>query len=103
MDDLNLPVGNQNGSPKDAVVVENATVTLTPPKVMTLAEVEKAHILSVLTIVGGNKVKAAEALGVSVKTIYNKLHEYGLITASEKTAAVPTKNKKTADVLKQLS
>ena len=46
-------------------------------KIITLEALEKRHILAVLTHFKGNKAKAAEALGVSVKTIYNKLDIYG--------------------------
>lgn len=43
-----------------------------------LKDVEKELILQTLNGVGGNKTKAAKILGVSVRTIRNKLHEYGL-------------------------
>lgn len=42
----------------------------------TLKQIEKEAIVNTLNELGGNKVKAAEVLGISVKTIYNKLHEY---------------------------
>ena len=44
----------------------------------TLGETEKAKILAVLEEVGGNRTKAAERLGISRRTIYRKLEEYGL-------------------------
>jgi DNA-binding NtrC family response regulator len=44
----------------------------------TLDETEKAKILAVLEEVGGNRTKAAERLGISRRTIYRKLEEYGL-------------------------
>jgi two-component system response regulator HydG len=40
---------------------------------MTLAEVEKQHILKVLDFVGNNKTKAAEILGIDRKTLRSKL------------------------------
>jgi two-component system response regulator FlrC len=43
-----------------------------------LKDAEKELILQTLNGVGGNKTRAAKILGVSVRTIRNKLHEYGL-------------------------
>ncbi len=39
----------------------------------TLREVEASHILETLKSCGGNKQRAAQLLGISLKTIYNKL------------------------------
>lgn len=44
---------------------------------MTIHELEKRHILKALNHVDGNKTQAANALGITIKTLYNKLHEYG--------------------------
>ena len=41
-----------------------------------LAEVEKLHILSVLQACKGNRTRAADTLGISIRTLRNKLHEY---------------------------
>jgi DNA-binding NtrC family response regulator len=41
-----------------------------------LEDVERRHILRVLAMYRGNKTRAAEALGVTVKTLYNKLERY---------------------------
>lgn len=43
-----------------------------------LKEMEKELIIKTLNDVRGNKTKAAKILGVSVRTIRNKLNEYGL-------------------------
>ena len=42
-----------------------------------LAEAERRVILTTLARYEGNKPKTAEVLGVSLKTLYNRLHEYG--------------------------
>jgi DNA-binding NtrC family response regulator len=42
-----------------------------------LAEVEKRMILDTLRAEGGNKSKAAERLGIGVRTLYRKIEEYG--------------------------
>ncbi len=44
----------------------------------TLAEVEQAYILEVLRRCGGNQTRAAQRLGISVRTLYNRLHEWGM-------------------------
>ncbi|MEW6184204.1 MAG: sigma-54 dependent transcriptional regulator [Thermodesulfobacteriota bacterium] len=43
----------------------------------TIRDLEKDMIMKTLEEVKGNKTKAAKILGVSVRTIRNKLHEYG--------------------------
>jgi len=45
--------------------------------IITLAELERKHITSALQHFGGNKTQAAHALGITIKTLYNKLHQYG--------------------------
>ena len=45
---------------------------------MSLQEIEKNHILSILTSTNQNKVKTAEILGVGLTTLYRKLKEYGI-------------------------
>jgi len=44
-----------------------------------LAEMEREHILHVLQTAEGNKTRAAEILGISKKTLYHKLREYGFM------------------------
>jgi hypothetical protein len=47
---------------------------------LTLKEVEKAHIIRVLHLKGFNKTHAARSLGVTIKTIYNKIEEHKIET-----------------------
>ena len=44
---------------------------------VSLYELEKRYILKALNFFEGNKTQAANALGITIKTLYNKLHEYG--------------------------
>jgi DNA-binding NtrC family response regulator len=44
---------------------------------MKIAEAERRLILATLKHCDGSKEKTAEMLGVSVKTLYNRLREYG--------------------------
>lgn len=48
---------------------------------MTLHDLERLHICRTLDHLAGNKTRAAKALGITVKTLYNKLHSYGLVNA----------------------
>jgi len=46
---------------------------------LTLASVEKKHICATLKSFSGNKTRAALAMGITIKTLYNKLHSYSLM------------------------
>jgi DNA-binding NtrC family response regulator len=54
----------------------------------TLAEIEKYAILETLRHTGGATSKAAEILGISVRTIQYRLHEYSAAPRSEVDAVV---------------
>ena len=45
---------------------------------MTMANIEKAAIKSTLESVNNNRLRAAELLGVSRRTIFRKIREYGI-------------------------
>jgi len=44
----------------------------------TIAEMEQELIVERLEYFEGNKTQASLSLGITIKTLYNKLHEYGL-------------------------
>ncbi len=46
-------------------------------------EAERMLILKTLESTRNNKTRAAEILGISLKTLHNKLKEYGSATSSE--------------------
>lgn len=45
---------------------------------MNLNEIEKKYIIKVLNITNGNKLKAAQILGIDRKTIYKKIRDYNI-------------------------
>jgi two-component system response regulator AtoC len=47
-----------------------------PTATQPLAQMEKQAILAALRQTGGNRTKAAEQLGISIRTLRNKLQEY---------------------------
>jgi DNA-binding NtrC family response regulator len=47
------------------------------PQPLRLEEIERQHILRVLEEAGGNRERAAAVLGISSRTLYRKLREYG--------------------------
>lgn len=52
-----------------------------PSELVPLSEVERRYVLRVVEAVGGNKTSAAQILGVTRKTLYRKLEEYGATSA----------------------
>ena len=45
-------------------------------RIPTLAQVERRHILNTLNICGHNRTHAAKVLGLSIRCLRTKLHEY---------------------------
>jgi len=76
--------GRIEGSDHDMVLIESSAVlrkmlaeTAEDELLqLPLAEVEKRHILRVLSSTNGNKTRAARILGIDTKTLYNKLKSY---------------------------
>jgi DNA-binding NtrC family response regulator len=62
---------------------------IVPDEQITLEEMERRLILQTLDRVGGNRTRAADILGVSVRTIRNKLHHYGLVGYMADRSAAP--------------
>ena len=50
----------------------------------TIYEVEREYVLAVLSGLNNNKVQAADVLGITVKSLYNKLSEYDLFVEKKK-------------------
>ena len=48
------------------------------PELVTLAEVEKRHIIQVVSATNGNVKRAAKILDISRGTLYRKLKSYGI-------------------------
>jgi DNA-binding NtrC family response regulator len=51
----------------------------------TVDEAERRLIMKTLESTNNNKTKAAEILGISLKTLHNKLKEYGSASAADAT------------------
>ena len=64
----------------DSLQASTDIVPVGPPNLagMTMADVEKLHIMNTLRMFGGNREKTAKALGIGARTLYRKLHDYGL-------------------------
>lgn len=69
--DIVLPV-----NPAQAATEDQAGDCVTVPLGSKLAEAEQRLIYATLGHCGGNKTLTAEVLGVSLKTLYNRLNEY---------------------------
>lgn len=75
----------EKGSEDDATIAVKANLTN-----MTLEEMERNHILQMLAFQQGNKTKTAKALGITIKTLYNKLHRYGLLEKNKSEQQQPS-------------
>jgi len=65
---------------RDATHDEQRSTTAANLLTMSLEEVEREHILRILNDREGNRERAAAVLGISTRTLYRKLREYGVDT-----------------------
>jgi DNA-binding NtrC family response regulator len=66
-----LPEKVRSFRPEKFVVTANQ-----PEEIVTIDELERRYILRVLSLVGGNKSRAAQVLGFDRRTLYRKLERY---------------------------
>lgn len=88
INDESVPVDFEAIRPPGTGEDEYSGFTVKPG--MTMAEIEKAAILSAVKANGGNRRKAAQALGIGERTMYRKLRDYDipLEDSDVKTSAV---------------
>jgi DNA-binding NtrC family response regulator len=60
------------------VADKKTTTAFSPAQGVTLRDMEKQLIERTLEATGGNRTRAAEILGVSLRTVRNKIREFGL-------------------------
>jgi two-component system response regulator AtoC len=68
-----LPVRLRNYKPSHVIVASSNPGELVPLRI-----VEERYVRRVLEAVGGNKARAAKALGIERKTLYRKLERWGM-------------------------
>jgi DNA-binding NtrC family response regulator len=69
------PLLTESDLPNDLLMNDAGT---TNKSKLSLQDLEKGHILSVLKSTGNNKAETAEILGIGLTTLYRKLNEYNL-------------------------
>ncbi len=72
-----MPLSPVPAAPLPAAVAESAPEP-NGSEIVSLAELEKQHILRTLRLSDDNRTHAARKLGISIRTLRNKLHEYGV-------------------------
>jgi DNA-binding NtrC family response regulator len=75
LDAVHLPQGFGAGRNLESRTLDGSVITVRVGA--TVDEAERLLILRTLDVTGQNKTRAAEILGVSLKTLHNKLKEYG--------------------------
>jgi DNA-binding NtrC family response regulator len=81
LDATHLPPGFGRTGLAPAPVFEAGVVPV--PVGSTVGEAERLLILRTLEVTGQNKTRAAEILGISLKTLHNKLKEYSRISGDQ--------------------
>jgi DNA-binding NtrC family response regulator len=72
------PLLTLNDLPPEVRKTSANSLSVELPLGSSLEEAERKLILKTLEFVAGNKVRAAEILGISTKTLYNRLEQYQL-------------------------
>ena len=70
---------SSNANVVPSIVIDKAQIIwrpMTRQEVPTLAVVEQEHILQTLKIARGNRTHAAQILGISLRTLRNKIRQY---------------------------
>ena len=75
IEDIAFPMGKRPALLKETVA---ATSGLQIGSAVLIRDIEKVHIEGVLKTVGWKKSKAAQILGISLKTLYTKIQQYNL-------------------------
>jgi DNA-binding NtrC family response regulator len=80
-------------APKAAPQIATASPNAVAPtaedgELLTIEELEKRQIFLALDRCKGNRTHAAKKLGISIRTLRNKLHEYGVAAKEEETEEV---------------
>ncbi len=89
-----------------SVLVPSVTISKPPglslaiPVGTSLAEVDRKFIFATLELCGGVKKRAADILGISLKTLYNRLEEYGPF--DQHTSASPMRGENFSSLSKEL-
>jgi len=75
LDEEDLPMILRDASLSGKILAKDSTLGDMP-----LDEVEKASVLKMLELTGGNKSEAARRLGITRRTLHKKLKIYGVMS-----------------------
>ncbi len=77
------------GAPASPSICVGEAFSVKIPVGMSLDDAERTLITATLNSVAGSKAKAAQVLGISLKTLYNRLHAYGDASLARKQRQEP--------------